>query len=623
MDFDNLLLEILDGFIEGKKVDVEAYCEKYPEHRDAILSKFKTAEFLKRNFHEDDFNGKQLGEYIIFQELGRGGMGIVFLGIQPALSRLSAIKILSPGFSQDHEAIKNFQEEAKTIAKFSHPNIVPIYSINDEKGMRYIAMGYISGRSLKNIIETLRTNNQAEKLKAASVREILQEPLAKNHDISQKNITLKRDIKFWNKSYFQFVATIGAEIADALSYAHQSGIIHGDLKPSNILLTNEAIPMVADFGLSRNIKELASSKNNEFAGTLVYAAPEQIKENILNEKTDIWSLGVTLYELLAFKNPFTDKTIKKTADKILKGNLVPLRTCNKKIPAEMEAIVLKCLELNPKNRYETLSELSQDLNNYLASRPIKAKPMGAIGRVGKWVRRQPILASFVTGFFLSIVIVSIFAYFLKVEALVDSGIKLHSSGSFEKAEKTYKEALTLSLKVPFTKAARVKIFHCLGDLYSRPGSSKESLGKALEYYNQSLEIDPNNRGALNSAASLYEDFGNYTEAFKYHKRLLDICKPPLCGLPIWHYAGLLRRLGRTKEALEFLGNHYKDAGEDPLVKGEIGNTLDDLIKSSANKLVPITTYDQVRQILMKHGFDEKYVESFIESYRRTHPWFDV
>src|SRR3989338_7537723 len=164
MEFDNILLEILDEFIDGKKVDIEAHCERYPEHKDAILSKFRTAEFLKKNFHEEDLSGKQLGEYMILQELGRGGMGIVFLGIHPALSRLSAIKILSPSFSHDRESLKNFEEEAKTIAKFSHPNIVPIYSISDEQGMRYIAMGYISGWSLKNIIEMFRTNKRADKL---------------------------------------------------------------------------------------------------------------------------------------------------------------------------------------------------------------------------------------------------------------------------------------------------------------------------------------------------------------------------------------------------------------------------------------------------------------------------
>ncbi|GEM_PF-838442 len=620
MDFDNILLEILDGFIDSKKVDLEEYCNKYPEHKETILSKFKTAEFIRKNFHEEDLNGKKLGEYIILQELGRGGMGVVFLGIQPALSRLSAIKILLPSFSQDQEALRNFQEEAKTIAKFSHPNIVPIYSINDEKGMRYITMGYISGRSLKSIIETLRPSKQLDKLKAVAIREILQEPLAKDHDISQKNITLKRDTKFWDKSYFQFAATIGVEIADALSYAHQNGIIHGDLKPSNILLTTEAIPMVADFGLSRNIKELAASKNNDFTGTLIYAAPEQIKENILNEKTDIWSLGVTLYELLTFKNPFVDKTIKKTADKISKGNPAPLRVYNKKIPIELEVIVLKCLELNPKNRYEALSELSKDLKNYLESRPIKAKPIGIIGRVGKWIRRQPVLACSVIGLFLATIVASILIYISIVDTLVNSAVRLQGRGFFREAEEKYNAALSLSLKWPFMKTVRVKALAGLGAMYSGTENSKDLLEKALKYYNESIEIEPNNYVTLNDMADTYESLGNYTEAFKYLERMLIISKPPQNVLAIWHYARLLRQLDRAEEALMFLGKHYKDAREDPLVRGEVVSALDNFVEFSAKIL--IRNSDQLRQILTIYGFDGEYIESFIKSYRVYHPWFD-
>ena len=126
MNFDDVLLEILDKFIDGKGVDINSYCQKYPEHRDAILAKFRTAEFIKKSFKDENLSRKTLGDYLILQELGRGGMGIVFLGIQPTLSRLTAIKVLSPSFSIDEDTLKTFQEEAKTIAKFNHPNIVPI-----------------------------------------------------------------------------------------------------------------------------------------------------------------------------------------------------------------------------------------------------------------------------------------------------------------------------------------------------------------------------------------------------------------------------------------------------------------------------------------------------------------
>ncbi|HEC92834.1 MAG TPA: serine/threonine protein kinase, partial [Candidatus Atribacteria bacterium] len=246
MDFDNILLEILNEFIKNENIDIEKYCNRYPQYKDALLDKLIIAKLIKQSFREEDLSGKKLGDYILLQELGRGGMGIVFLGIQPALSRLTAIKILPPSLTHNKEALKNFREEAKIIAKFNHPNIVPIYSIGNERGVNYIAMSYINGLSLKDIIEKIKDRKNIDTLKASNILNILQEGTVKKQKISQESITLERSPEFWNKSYFDFIATIGAEIADALNYAHRNGIIHGDIKPSNILLTKNAIPMIVD-----------------------------------------------------------------------------------------------------------------------------------------------------------------------------------------------------------------------------------------------------------------------------------------------------------------------------------------------------------------------------------------
>ena len=266
--------------------------------------------------------------------------------------------------------------------------------------------------------------------------------------------------------------------------------------------------------------------------------------------------------------------------------------------------------------------LSKDLKNYLESRPIKAKPIGGIGRLGKWIGRQPVLASSVTGLVLVTIIASILIYISVVETLVNSAVRLQGRGFFQEAERKYKDALSLALTWPFMKTVRVKALAGLGAMYSRTESSKELLEKALKYYNESISIDPNNYVTLNDLAHTYESRGNYAEAIKCYQRMLDVSKPPQSVLAIWNYAGLLRRLGRTEEALEFLGKHYKEVRTDPLVKGEVGSVLDSLIKSSAYKLRPITTYDQIRQILAQYGFDAEYIEDFIKSYRGTHPWFD-
>lgn len=517
-NFEDILLEIIGKLAEGKQVDIEGYCNKYPQHRDALLAKFRTAEFLRKNFHEEDLTGKRLGEYLILQELGRGGMGIVFLGIHPTLSRLTAIKVLPPHFIYDNEALRHFQEEAKTIAKFNHPNIVPIYSISDEKGLYYIAMGYIPGPSLREIIAKLQPH-KAHELKADFIKDIVQEVITSKKDILQKSIALKRDERFWNKSYFHFVGTIGSEIADALNYAHQNGIFHGDLKPTNILFTHDGIPMIVDFGLSRDIKQSSSSKTADFAGTLAYAAPEQIKTNVINEKTDIWALGVTLYELLTFKHPFLDNTVKKTTDKILKACPLPLRHYNKKIPIELEAIVLKCLESKPENRYKCVADLSNDLKNYLESRPIKAKPDNILKRTKKAIIRRPARVIAIIFLILSFLIFSYFG----IEQLFIKDFEaiprlLFVEDKVSEAEIRCNRFITFGKFFPTSK----KVINACYDFFIKYYYHKGDYDNAVTYYKNLIKQQPQNTEAYLQLGLLYITKRDYSNAAVYLKKTIEI-----------------------------------------------------------------------------------------------------
>ncbi len=521
MEFDDVLIEILNEYAEGKNVNVEVYCEKYPQYKDEILSKLKIAEYIRSDFHEEDLSGKKLAEYIILKELGRGGMGVVFLGIHSALSRLTAIKILPPSISNDKEALKKFQEEAKTIAKFNHPNIVPIYSINNERGVYYIAMGYVPGPTLKDILIKLQNNKNADPLrfKASGIKELILSQPAEQHDISQKSVSLRREPKFWDKTYLQFILTIVAEIADALSYAHQSNIIHGDIKPSNIILSNEGIPMIVDFGLSKDFKQLVSPKDNEFTGTLVYAAPEQIRENIANEKTDIWALGVTLYELITFKHPFKENTVKKTADKIIKGNLVPLRVLNKKMPIEVEAIVNKCLEVKPESRYESIEDFANDLRNYLESKPIKARPDGILRKTSKSFIRQPKLVSLLIAlcFILPILFIAVGNHIIYY--------KLDDAEVYFK-NKDYKESFNLYQKLyevtefwPYrNKEISSAIYLGIADNLQK----LKEYDRAFDYYSKCVKVDPTRAFAYKGIGDHYYRNKNYKKALEnYYKAFLN------------------------------------------------------------------------------------------------------
>ena len=583
MELDDILLEIFNKFIDGEKVNIEEYCKKYPQYKDSILSKLRIAEFIRKDLKEEDLSGKKLGEYTILQELGRGGMGIVFLGIHPALSRLTAIKVLPPTFAQDKEALQNFQEEAKTIAKFNHPNIVPIYSISNEEGMYYIAMGYIAGPSFNNIIVNLQENKQPHLLKANVIRKILQMPPLEKQHITQKSIALKRNIKFWEKTYYQFVATIGAEVADALYYAHQNHIIHGDIKPSNIMLTTEGIPMVVDFGLSKDIKKLCASKTNEFTGTLAYAAPEQIKEGIVSEKTDIWSLGVTLYELLTLRNPFIGETVKDVVTKILNGNPLPLKTLNKNIPLELEAVILKCLESKPENRYNSISELCKDLNNYLESKPTKAKPLNILGRAKKFRKRHPVLTNFISIFIFIATMASYIAYSININNLAEKGREFQNEGKAKEAENLYLKVIKLALPIPPMKRSIEKVSEGLGALYKFGKYGFNQQEKALGFYKKCVSMNPNNSYCLSEIGHYYKDNKNYDEALKYFEQ---IYKRSTQGLYVENYPELLLEMGKADKAVECYTHllEVKDSFTFPFFKNfsralaKLGRGRNELIK---------------------------------------------
>jgi serine/threonine protein kinase len=418
-------------------------------------------------------------------------------------------------------------------------------------------------------------------------------------DISQKSITSKRGFKFWDKSYFQFVATISAEIADALSYAHQNGIVHGDLKPSNILLTHEAIPMVVDFGLSRNIKKIASMKTSEFAGTLAYAAPEQAKENTVNEKTDIWSLGITLYELLTFRNPFTSDTVKQTIEKISKCNIPLLRSYNKKIPTELEAIVLKCLEYNPTHRYISIAELSEDLNNYLTSKPTKARPIGPIRKTGKLFRRHPLLSFVTISLVFSLLISSVIMVNKKISDMISDAKSTYENGHYDQALSKYDNIISLIQRLPFNEGRYANIFCGIADTYYYKGQYLNS----IEYYKKALNIDRRYYWAIVGIAATYYEIGNFDEALNFYKKAIEIRRTDRYN---YYYIG---KIYSAKKMWNEAIDNYRSAIE--LTPEEDSETLREIA------LIVITLgyskKDEIETYLKSKKFSDKYIISVFKA----------
>jgi len=523
---EDIILEFTNKLLYGSDIDLEEYCQKYPLLKENLQRRYHILRLIEEGFKEETWAGRKIGEYIIVEEIGRGGMGVVFLAIQSSLNRYVALKILPFELTFDSKTIRRFQNEAKIIAKFNHPNIVPVLSRGEYEGVHYIVMAFIPGLPLNKIIYCLKhLSKSASEIKASEIKDIISRHLdfvRFNFDLNgigiPESIIIRRDHSFWQKPYFEFILTICREVADALDYAHKNYIYHGDLKPSNIILTLEGVPMILDFGLAKDMKVITTTQSKEFAGTVAYASPEQIKNNIINEKTDIWSLGVTLYELISLNHPFHGETASETLGKIMNSEPLLLRKYNKKIPKEIEAIIFKCLEKNPDRRYSSMAMLEEDIGSFLESKPVKARPVKIIGRLLKWIKRRTLI-SFLASLLILLGLISSFIFIdKKINEQMNNGNVFYKQGNYDNALDRYSKAMALLKIMPFSKHRQKIIFSELGDVWL----SKGAYETAISYYKKALELDPNYSPAISGLGDTYLEKGFYDEAIKFYKSGIEL-----------------------------------------------------------------------------------------------------
>lgn len=521
---EDIIAEFTNELLQKGDVDLDAYCKKYPSLKDTLIKRYQAMKFIEEGLKEESWAGRKIGEYIIVEEIGRGGMGVVFLAIQQPLNRYVALKILPYALTFDSSAIKRFQTEAKILARFNHPHIAPVFSSGEEKGVYFIAMAFVSGLSLNKIINCLKDLPGPE-IKASTIRDIiLKHPdfLRFNFD-SEKNkiqgsITPKRDSAFWQKSYPEFITTVFYEVAEALSYAHNNKVYHGDLKPSNIILTPEGIPIVVDFGLAKDIKAITTMQSKEFAGTIAYSSPEQVKNNKINEKTDIWSLGISLYESITLSHPFHGETVSETLNKIISSEPSFIRKFNKKLSKDMEAIIFKCLEKNPNRRYADISSLKEDLKNFLELKPIKAKPVGPMERFYKWIKRHPLISFLSFGLIIATITTVSLSFNKKITDYIDNGDNDYKEGKFDHALLNYDKASSLVKIIPFFKFYQKEILSGIGDAWYGKGKYLD----AISYYKKVIEIDPKYITAITGLSDTYFEIGSYDEAMKFSKLAVNL-----------------------------------------------------------------------------------------------------
>ncbi|MCZ2342740.1 MAG: serine/threonine protein kinase [Bacteroidales bacterium] len=314
-----------------------------------------------------------LGDFRLIREIGRGGMGVVYEAEQISLGRKVALKVLPFAATLDSRQLRRFENEARAAAQLHHPHVVPVYAVGCERGVHYYAMQLIDGQPLSDVIDRLR---QTPKVSPPTTETA---PTYSGWTLGGTE----------SRAFFRTVATLGAQAADALEYAHQMGVVHRDIKPANLLVDGRDHLWVTDFGLARVQTAPGMTAPGDLVGTLRYMSPEQARgDPAIDPRSDVYSLGATLYELLTLRPVFSGTDRQACFRQIFEDDPVHPRTWNRAIPVEFETVVLKALAKSPEDRYPSASALADDLRRFLDDRPVAARRPSLRDRAARWSRRH-------------------------------------------------------------------------------------------------------------------------------------------------------------------------------------------------------------------------------------------
>ncbi len=330
-----------------------------------------------------------MGDYDILEEIGRGGMGVVYRARQRTLDRIVALKVLPLASLADSRQLTRFHNEARAAATLKHPHIVPAYSAGTERGVHYYSMQYIAGPTLAQMLELLRVD-ESPKHADSEHDGVLQHA----RRLGQVASSILNDHRSSRATYCRTLAGWGWQVAEALSNAHQHGIVHRDVKPGNLLLDEAGNVLITDFGLARLELGATITSSGAVVGTWRYMSPEQAAGNnlIVDHRTDIYSLGVTLYEALTLKPAFAGDSRGELVQQIAASNPPTPRSIDATIPVDLETIVLKAMQKEPRDRYLTAADLADDLRRFLDGQPIHARRVSTLRRWRYGVRRHSELA---------------------------------------------------------------------------------------------------------------------------------------------------------------------------------------------------------------------------------------
>jgi serine/threonine protein kinase/WD40 repeat protein len=391
--FEEVAASFLESFRRGENPELSLYQEEHPELAEEIRDLFPALLILEDlgSLVGDGTAGggpalpqpsERLGEYRVIREIGRGGMGVVYEAEQESLGRRVALKVLLFHSFADSSRLERFHREARAAAGLRHQNIVPVHAIGEHQGLHYFAMEFIRGRNLQEILKEMRQAPDGQALAGALA------PAG------------------GNGSRFHAGARAALQVAEALAYAHAQGVLHRDIKPSNLLLDSGGTVWLTDFGLAKSDEAEALTHQGDWIGTLRYMPAERFK-GWSDPRSDVYSLGVTLYEILTLEPAFPEEDRARLIQQVTSVSVPRPRKASPGIPRDLETIVLKATEKEPGHRYQSAEAMAADLRCFLSDRPISARRSTTLERSWRWCRRNRALASLICSVALLLLVIAI------------------------------------------------------------------------------------------------------------------------------------------------------------------------------------------------------------------------
>mgnify|MGYP003668400833 CR=1 FL=1 len=489
-------------------------------------------------------SGRRLGDFYLHEQIGRGGMGVVYRATQRSLKRTVAIKLLPLPSILDSRQITRFQHEAKAAGGLQHPHIVPVYAVGCERGVHYYAMQFIDGMSVDEII--LKRSLEFQSVDQG-------EPLP--HPV----------VDDWRETIGQAI-----QAAEGLHAAHQFGVVHRDVKPSNLIIDQNGKLWVTDFGLARVQSDVSLTQSGDIVGTMKYMSPEQARGEsaIVDGRTDVYSLGVTLYEMLTLRPAHDGDDAPAILRTIENDAIVPLRKRCPHLPRDLATVVAKAMAKSRDGRYETAKEFADDLRRVLAGEPTIARPPTLLDRIGRFANkhRRSVAAAMVVITF-AVVGFAIFTAMLAAEKQISDANGARAIANQMRATRNEQIARE-SIDRLGTQMAEL-----LADIPAAAPVRRRLLGETLAYYNRfaseasddptlskELAITYGKIGAFQSELGASEEAIAALERSEHLYRELARQSPDDAALSLqWsisqnNLAEKLSQTGRIEQAAHWFGN---------------------------------------------------------------------